>query len=177
MKKTNSNIKKRINYFSLVAAMVVMLLASCRNGSKIEPVEETASVPDTTATAAANPDELLKGSGAPGKADDFKFGRFKYADENQFGDFIIVRSKESQIDSGAMTGLVIKFDLKWTSDTSYIMNFREMLDNPKNIQLPDPKGLVRKCWMSDIREDSYLETSTSTLGPDTIRTRINKLKK
>ena len=104
----------------------------------------------------------------------FRTGHFKYADEARFGDFVITRTADSQVDSGALTQLVVKFDLEWETDTSYVLKYKETLANPQNIQLPDLTGMNRHCYMTEPDDTSYLEVSTSSLTLDTqiIMTRI-----
>ncbi len=192
MKKTSIRIQFRIPSIVTLAVATLFLLAACNSGNKIEPVTDGAidslaalgqksltnpGAPIDTAAALAAQAEKLKGTGKPGKASDFRTGRFKYDDETKFGDFIIIRSKDSQLDSGSITQLAVKFDLKWVNDTAYTMHFNSIVENPQNISLPDPKGMYRKCWMTDIREDNYLEISTTSMSKDTLRTRISRLKK
>ncbi|MBK9015705.1 MAG: hypothetical protein IPM82_17470 [Saprospiraceae bacterium] len=106
--------------------------------------------------------------------DKFRTGHFKYADEARFGDFVITRTADSQVDSGTLTQLVVKFDLEWETDTSYVLKYKETLANPQSIQLPDLTGMNRHCYMTEPDDTSYLEVSTSSLTLDTqiIMTRI-----
>ena len=189
MKKASICIQSKTFSLVAIAFAAFFLVAACNSGNKIEPVTDGAldttgmssltnpAAPIDTAAALAAMAEKLKGTGKPGKASDFRTGRFKYDDEAQFGDFIIIRTKDSQMDSGSITQLAVKFDLKWINDTAYTMHFNSIVENPQNISLPEPKGMYRKCWMTDIREDNYLEISTTSMSKDTIRTRISKLKK
>ena len=109
---------------------------------------------------------------AKGTPESFQMGRFKYDDFTNFGDFIIIRSKDTQIDSGSATALVVKFDLKWENDTTYKLSYLETLANPNNIQLPELKGMFRNCIMTEVTDSSYIEISTSSLNKDTLRAKI-----
>ena len=104
----------------------------------------------------------------------FRKGHFKYGDEAKFGDFVITRTADSQVDSGSLTQLVVKFDMEWETDTSYVLRYKETLANPQNIELPDLTGMNRHCYMTQPDDTSYLEVSTSSLTIDTqiIMTRI-----
>ncbi len=113
------------------------------------------------------------GNSAPSPTD-FHVGNFKYGDEARFGDFVIIRTENSQVDSGTKTQLVVKFDLEWETDEAYTLRFNSVVANPQNIQLPELNGMYRKCWITEITDSSYVEVSTTSLSPDTITTQILK---
>lgn len=105
----------------------------------------------------------------------FRTGRFKYEDQVNFGDFFIIRSADSQIDSGGILKLWVKFDLTWDNDTSYTLKYKETIKNETNVSLPDLNGMFRKCQMTEITDTSYVEISTSSLNKDTLRTKIIRI--
>lgn len=111
-----------------------------------------------------------------GSTEKFREGLYRYEDVNRFGDFCLIRSNGTQLDSGTMTKLKVLFDMEWDTDTSYTLTFKEMVANPMNMELPDLKGMFRKCWVTGINDTSYIETSTSTLNKDTLKVRVIKVK-
>ncbi len=106
----------------------------------------------------------------------FKEGLFRYEDVNKFGDFCLVRSNGTQLDSGTLTQLKVLFDMEWDTDTSYTLTYKETVSNTMNVQLPDLNGMFRKCWVTGINDTSYIETSTSSLNKDTLLVRVIKVK-
>jgi len=144
-------------YIALAAA-ILFNIAACGNNNA-----ETATDSKTGEVAAT------------GTSQSFRTGRFKYDDPVNFGDFFIIRSADSQIDSGGITRLWVKFDLIWENDTSYTLNYKETIKNETNISLPDLNGMFRKCQMTEITDTSYIEVSTSSLNKDTLRTKIVRM--
>lgn len=152
---------KHLLTVSLLGMSAVFFILACGNtkvdNKGVEPTVEETSQPQQ------------------GRTSPFKEGRFKYADAAKFGDFVITRTKDAQIDSGTLTQLVVKFDIEWTSALSYTLRYNSTVSNPQTISLPDLKGMFRNCWMTEVTDTSYTEISTSSLNKDTIRTPIVKI--
>lgn len=148
---------------SLLSLSAVFFILACGNKN----IDNKIGEPTTEETTEA----------MPGQENPFKEGSFKYADAAKFGDFVITRTKDSQVDSGTLTMLVVRFDMEWTGAMSYTLRYDSILQNPQSIALPDLKGMYRNCWMTDVTDTSYTEISTSSLNKDTIRTPIVKIKR
>lgn len=168
------NIIQSISKLGILSSFLVFgyLICSTSCGGNSTDAAGSDAAQDTTATLSATTGT----GGGPGDAKNFHTGRFKYEDENVFGDFVLIRSRDTQIDSGGLTKLSVKFDLKWENDTTYKLTYLETLSNGTNVQLPDMTGMHRNCRMTEIKEDSYIEISTSSLNKDTLRAKIFKLK-
>ena len=146
-------------------AMTMTVFLSCSACGKTSADTQKDAAVENSATAGA----------AKGTPESFHTGRFKYDDFTNFGDFIIIRSKDLQIDSGSATALVVKFGLKWENDTTYTLNYLETMANPNSIQLPELKGMYRNCIMTEATDSSYVEISTSSLNKDTLHAKILRL--
>ncbi|MBK9015704.1 MAG: hypothetical protein IPM82_17465 [Saprospiraceae bacterium] len=158
-----------------VAATILFNIAACGNEKDEANESETMQITpasQSSLTATTIPPRLT--SDGKKHPENFRTGHFVYGNSAQFGGFEINRTKESQLDSGGLDHLAILFDLAWDNDTAYTLKFRKMVANPNNIKIPDPKGMYRKCFMTEFTDSSYLEISTSTMSKDTIRTVILK---
>ena len=157
-----------LSTFSLLALTILFNITACGN-EKVESDDARRSlVPQSTQPTPSKP---VYGKPHP---EDFRTGHFYYGNNIQFGGFEVVRTKDSQLDSGGFNHLAILFDLAWDNDTAYTLTFKELLANPDAIELPKLKGMYRKCYMTDFTDSSYMEISFSTLTEDTIWTTVIK---
>ena len=106
----------------------------------------------------------------------FHQGEFKYVDE-LFGDYLVTRSKDSQIEYNPKTNLKVEFGIKWKNDCTYKLKFKKILSNPGKLSLPsDIKDMVKTCKITEISKESYTEETSSNLNKTINNTVYNKLK-
>tara|TARA_R110002110_G_scaffold54448_5_gene156309 strand:+ start:219 stop:596 length:378 start_codon:yes stop_codon:yes gene_type:complete len=65
------------------------------------------------------------------KCEDFKTGKFAYAEKNRPEK--ILRTENLQIEINPITGVEIHTNIEWTSDCEYVMTYKKILNHPKDI--------------------------------------------
>lgn len=96
-----------------------------------------------------------------------------YYEERPFGVFLVNRNDTFQEEFIKVNGMLVTFDVAWLTDSTYTLAFRELVENPQGISLPmGLDTLVRTCWMTQVKETSYIEAATSNMtgNKDTIYT-------
>lgn len=96
--------------------------------------------------------------------EEFQQGEFLYNDQ-LFGEYIVSRTKDKQIEYNAKTELKVEFGVKWKNDCTYELRFNKILSNPAKLSLPtDLSQMVKTCKITKIEEDSYTEEASSNLN-------------
>lgn len=103
---------------------------------------------------------------------DWHIGKFYYK-EPKIGTFLINRTDSIQEEFIKSSGMIVEFDIEWTSDSTYILSFAKISENPGNNEIAKgAERMVKKCTMTKLTELSYIEKATSNLSADTILTKI-----
>ena len=100
-----------------------------------------------------------------------------YYEERPFGIFLVNRNDTMQEEFIKTNGMLVEFDIEWQTDTTYILSFKRLIENPQGTSLPDGLDtLVRKCSMKQVGQTSYLEAASSnmTAHTDTIYTTYHR---
>ena len=106
----------------------------------------------------------------------FHQGEFKYVDQ-LFGDYLVTRTTDKQVEYNAKSNLKVEFGIKWKNDCTYEVRFNKILSNPGNLSLPPDLGdMVKTCKITEINEGNYTEEATSNLNKSTNKTVYEKLK-
>jgi hypothetical protein len=96
-----------------------------------------------------------------------------YYEERPFGIFLVNRNDTMQEEFLKTNGMLVEFNIEWQTDSTYTLSFKRLVSNPRGTSLPNGLDtLVRKCWMKQVGQTSYLEAATSnmTAHKDTIYT-------
>ena len=91
----------------------------------------------------------------------FKDGKFMIEDEAN-GNSYIDRKGDTQTETGEGSGLELLFIVKWTSNCTYTLIVKEVLNNPQNI--PIPMEMVLTVEIIHVMENSYIQRSTSNIS-------------
>lgn len=91
---------------------------------------------------------------------DFRNGKFQIISE--VGNSIIERKGSKQIEYGEGSNLKMEFNVKWLNDCTYTLELKEVLENPKNLQLPE--GMILTVEILEIKEKSYIQRTSSNLS-------------
>ncbi len=107
----------------------------------------------------------------------WKEGSFYYQ-QDPFGTFLISRTDSNQIETITQYDLIVDFAIEWLTDTSYNLTFKQVLNNPESIALPqDIDSLVKTCYITQETDSSYVEEATSNLNDLKNYTTIQRVKK
>lgn len=102
----------------------------------------------------------------------WRVGKFYYR-ERPTGTFLVNRTDSIQEEFIKSSGMIVEFNINWLSDSSYILAFSRISENPYDGEIADGiYSLVKKCVITRVTDWHYVEEATSNLSKDTIRTRI-----
>ena len=90
----------------------------------------------------------------------FKNGTFLLVDK-EHGNAIIERKGSKQIEYGEGSRLKVSFKVRWVDACTYTLEVKKVLENPKEIPLPD--GMILTVRILETTENSYRQRSTSNL--------------
>lgn len=90
----------------------------------------------------------------------FKNGKFKIPD-SELGDSYIIRDGSRQIEYADKSNIKLEFRVKWLDDCTYTLKLKKILENPDKVKLP--RGLIITVKIIEVRENSYLQRTTSNL--------------
>ena len=134
-------------------AIFAVVLCGCTDKPKKEPIQEQLIIADK-----------------PFK--EWHRGKFYYKEPN-IGTFLINRTDSIQEELIKSTFMIVEFDINWTTDSSYILTFVKIVDNPNNKSIAaGAEKMVKRCYITQLEELSYLEKSTSNLSDKIIFTKI-----
>ncbi|MFT5055804.1 MAG: hypothetical protein ACI80H_000508 [Pseudoalteromonas distincta] len=103
---------------------------------------------------------------------DWHTGKFYYK-EPKIGTFLINRSDSIQEEFIKSTGMIVEFDIDWTTDSTYTLTFVKIAENPNNKSIAEgAERMVKQCTITQLYELSYVEKSTSNLSDKIIFTKI-----
>ncbi len=105
---------------------------------------------------------------------DWHNGKFHYK-EPKIGTFLVNRTDSIQEEFVKSTGMIVEFDIDWTTDSTYTLSFVKIAENPNKKEVASGvEHMVKKCTITQLRELSYIEKSTSNLSSDVIFTKIHR---
>jgi len=99
----------------------------------------------------------------------FKNGKFKIID-SEVGNSIIDRKGSKQIEYGERSKLKLEFRIKWLNDCSYTLELKKVIENPKNIRLPE--GMILTIEILEIKENSYVQKTSSNFSDMVLKTEL-----
>ncbi|MEH0153185.1 hypothetical protein V6R21_03505 [Limibacter armeniacum] len=102
----------------------------------------------------------------------FKNGKFKIVDA-EIGNSIITRKGSKQIEHGEGSQLKLEFKVKWIDDCTYTLELKKVLENPKNIELPE--GMILTIEIIETKENSYIQKTTSNLYDKVLESELIKI--
>jgi hypothetical protein len=107
---------------------------------------------------------------------DWHTGKFYYK-EPKIGTFLVNRTDSIQEEFIKSTGMIVEFDIDWTTDSTYTLTFVKIAENPKNKSIAEgAESMVKQCTITQLYELSYVEKSTSNLSDYVIFTTIHRNK-
>lgn len=102
----------------------------------------------------------------------FKNGKFKIVD-SEVGNSLIERKGSKQIEYGEGSKLKLEFRVNWLNNCTYTLELKKVLDNPKNIDLPE--GMILTIEIIETKENSYIQKSSSNLYDMVLESELIKL--
>lgn len=102
---------------------------------------------------------------------DYRTGQYKILHEAT-GNTLIERTETTQIELHARSNL--KLDVNWVGCCKFTLKLIEVLNNPNDIRVP--KDAVFTVEITEIKEDSYIQKTTSNLSEMVIITEAVRLK-
>ena len=91
----------------------------------------------------------------------FKDGKFKIENKETGNVSIIERKGKKQFEQGSVSQMKLEFKVKWIDACTYTLELKKILENPRNIQLPE--DMILTVEIIETRENSYIARSTSNL--------------
>jgi tetratricopeptide (TPR) repeat protein len=104
---------------------------------------------------------------------DIKTGKFKHLSE-EYGETIIERTIEYQIEESIKYGDKIKLKITWIDDCTYQLQPVEDLSNPENNEIPT---MILTSTITEITKNGYIQISSSNGNPMKIKSEIIRMEK
>lgn len=105
--------------------------------------------------------------------ENFKNGKFEIIDA-VYGNSIIERNGTTQTEYGENSELKLEFKVEWLNDCTYTLELTKVIENPKNIDLPD--GMILTVEIIKTTENSYFQKSSSNLYDMTAESELIRIK-
>ena len=100
----------------------------------------------------------------------WRTGQFYYR-EKPFGVFLVNRYDTLQEEFIRTNGMLVEFGLHWKNDSIYELRFDKVVENPRNISLPDGiDTLVKTCKLTFVTDSSYVEQAYSNMSTEVVHT-------
>lgn len=110
-----------------------------------------------------------------GQVDDcgkFRNGKFEIIDP-QYGNSIIERKGDEQVEYGSGSGLKLRFKVEWVGECVYTLQLKKVLKNPKGYVLP--KEMILTVEIIEMKENSYVQRSTSNLYDKVVESELVRM--
>lgn len=99
-------------------------------------------------------------------------GKFYYR-EKPTGTFLVNRTDSIQEEFIQRTGMIVEFDISWQNDSTYVLKYSKVTENPYDGELADGiEKLVKTCKITRVTAWHYVEEAKSNLTDEIIYTRI-----
>lgn len=106
----------------------------------------------------------------------WKSGQFYYR-EKPFGVFLVNRYDTLQEEFIRSNGMLVEFGVNWINDSVYELRFDKIVENPREIILPDGiDTMVKRCKLTSVTDTSYIELAYSNMSSDIIATKYRRPK-